>query len=201
MNNIRWRPAIESAFRLNLAKLFKTGMIKEATYTAGTLHWSRDGEKVAEVSYEAELGKTEGTMTLVYLWTYDGQSKTVRCGIRLSSLPLNYGGRRWYLHCPYTDRRALILHKFLPIEHFCHRTAVRPLPTYASQRVGGCDRVMTQRWELRRKLGDKVSDLFGEPCKPKWMRWHTFERYAARDAELAAREWAYMWGMFGTMAI
>jgi len=51
-----------------------------------------------------------------------------------------------------------------------------------------------RRWALRRKLGDNFSDLFGEPFKPKWMRWRTFNRYAARDAELANREWGYYMG-------
>jgi len=50
---------------------------------------------------------------------------------------------------------------------------------------------MRQRWAIRRKLRDDFSDLFGEPFKPKGMHRRTFERYAARDAELAAREWRY----------
>jgi hypothetical protein len=58
--------------------------------------------------------------------------------------------------------------------------------------VSGLDRVNAQRWALRRKLGDTFSDLFGEPMKPKWMRWRTFERYSARDAELAGREDDYL---------
>lgn len=201
MNTSRWRPAIESAHRLSLARLFETGALEVAADTSGCWHWSRNGKKVAEVRYEASLGETEGTLGLFYNWTHDGEVKAVRCHIRLSTLPLNYGGRRWYMHCPYTDRRALVLHKFPAIEQFCHRTAVRPLPTYASQRVGGCDRVMAQRWALRRRMGDTMSDLCGEPYKPKWMRWHTFERYAARDAELAERECAYMQRMFGIASI
>lgn len=46
-------------------------------------------------------------------------------------------------------------------------------------------------------MGDKYSDLFGEPFKPKWMRWHTFNRYAARDAELAAREFGHFARLLG----
>ena len=121
------------------------------------------------------------------------------CVIRLSSMPLHYGGLRWYMHCPYTCRRALKLYKFSGIDYFCHRTAIRPLPTYASQRVSRCDRIMAQRWAIRRKLGDDFGDLFSEPMKPKWMRLHTFERYTARDAELAAREAVYMDRLLGRM--
>lgn len=196
-----WRPHIESAKRLSLAALFKAGALQVGGDTSGGWQWTRDGEMIAAIGYKASLDKTAGTLRLFYTWTYDDEPKDVTCIIRLSSLPLHYGGRRWYLHCPYTDRRALMLYKFGAIEQFCHRTAIRPLPTYASQRTGGCDRIMAQRWALRRKLGDTVSDLFGEPFKPKWKRWRTFERYAARDAQLAAREWSHLRRIFGDMLI
>jgi hypothetical protein len=103
------------------------------------------------------------------------------------------------MHCPYTQRRVLKLYKFGAIEQFCSRTAIRPLPTYASQRTSGSDRIMAQRWAIRRKIGDTFSDLFGEPYKPKWMRWHTFERYATRDAKLAERENGYLLELIGRL--
>jgi hypothetical protein len=46
---------------------------------------------------------------------------------------------------------------------------------------------------------DTFSDLFGGPCKPKWMRWRTFEKYAARDAELAEREGVYFVRLLGRL--
>jgi hypothetical protein len=66
------------------------------------------------------------------------------------------------------------------------------MPTYASQRVSGVCRVQAQRWALRRKLGDDSTGLLDEPLKPTWMRWKTFERYVARDAELSEREDGYL---------
>ncbi|EQD28443.1 hypothetical protein B2A_14944, partial [mine drainage metagenome] len=96
-------------------------------------------------------------------------------------MPLNYGGRRWYMHCPVTGQRVLVLYKWNTIDRFCARESVRPRPTYASQRVSGSGRIMEQRWAIRRKLGDTFSDLFSEPFKPKGMRWRTFERHCARD--------------------
>jgi hypothetical protein len=143
------------------------------------------------------LSADSGELRLSYTWKPDGKPQDVTCTIRLSSLPLQYGGRRWYMHCPYTQRRVLKLYKFAAIEQFCSRTAIRPRPTYASQRTSGSDRIVAQRWAIRRKIGDTFSDLFGEPYKPKWMRWRTFERYAARDAELAERESGYLLRLIG----
>jgi hypothetical protein len=192
MSNYGWRPHIESALSLSVGSLFKAGALRAGATTSGSWHWSSDGKQVASIGYSATLGAESGELRLSYTWKRAGKPQDVVCTIRLSSLPLNYGGRRWYMHCPYTRRRALKLYKFGAIEQFCCRNAIRPLPTYDSQRTSGASRIIDQRWALRRKMGDTFSDLFGEPYKPKGMRWRTFERYAARDAELAERENGYL---------
>ena len=101
------------------------------------------------------------------------------------------------MHCRVTGQRVLVLHKWNSIDRFCARNAVRPRPTYASQRVSGSYRVMEQRWAIRRRLGDNFSDLFSEPAKPKGMRWRTFERHCARDAQLAAADIGYFARLLG----
>jgi hypothetical protein len=187
-----WRPHIESALCLNLRQLFRTGALRAGADTSGGWRWMDDGEVIASIGYRATLGDTAGTLTLSYTQTTAGGREPVTCTIALESQPCHYGGRRWYFLCPYTGCRALKLYKWNGIERFCHRDAIKPRPTYASQRVSGSDRIMAQRWAIRRKLGDEYSDLFGEPFKPKWMRWRTFDRYAARDAELAVCEGIYL---------
>jgi hypothetical protein len=177
--------------------MFRTGALKPWHTTSGSWAWTRDGEHVASVAYRANLVDGFGTLTLEYTQGTGDERKAVTCRIELESLPCHYGGRRWFARCPYTHRRAWKLYKWARIEWFCHRDAIRPRPTYATQRRGGSDRIIEQRWALRRKLGDDFSDLFGEPVKPKWMHWQTFERYAARDAALANREWAYMARILG----
>lgn len=193
-----WRPHIEGALVLNIGCLIRFGALRDGA--RGSLTW-RDsyGDERGGISYATVMQTDSGALTLLYSLPdrETDDRKSIQCFIRLSSLPLHYGGRRWYMHCPYTGRRALKLYKFSGIEQFCHRTAIRPLPTYASQRVSGINRVIEQRWAIRRKLGDKVSDLFGEPMRPKWIRWRTYERYAARDAELSARENSYFLSFFG----
>ena len=194
-----WRPHIESALSLNVGSLFKAGALRAGATTSGSWQWSRDGKQVASIGYHATLSAESGELCLSYTWKRNGKPQDVTCAIHLSSLPLQYGGRRWYMHCPLTQRRVLKLYKFGGIEQFCCRTAIRPLPTYASQRTSGGSRIIDQRWALRRKLGDRFSDLFGAPCKPKRMRWRTFERYAARDAALAEAENGYLLRLLGRL--
>lgn len=201
MSGSGWRPHIESALKLDVRRMLACGSLRPGCLTSGSWQWadSYTGERIANVCYQGELSDTEGVLTLDYA-TRDrdtGERRAVACRIRLSSIPLHYGGRRWYMHCPLTGRRAQTLHKWGGIDQFCHRSAIRPMPTYASQRDSGSERIMRQRWAIRRKLGDEYSDLFGEPFKPKWVRWRTFDRYAARDAELAAREFGYFARLLG----
>ena len=199
MSRDGWHPHIESALCLDLARLFASGSIRKGETTWGAWQWTRDGEKVGAIGYTATLRETEGELQLSYTWTHGGEKRDVSYTIRLSSRPLPYGGRYWYMHCPGTGRRARKLYKYGCLEKFLHRTAIHPLPTYASQRVSGSDRIMAQRWAIRRKLRDDFSDLFGEPIKPKWMRERTFERYATRDAELSELENVYLYRMLGRM--
>jgi hypothetical protein len=65
------------------------------------------------------------------------------------------------------------------------------VPTYAIQRCSGLDRAIEQRWALRRRMGDSLSDLFGPPHRPRLMRHRTYQAYCARDRMLAAREEAF----------
>jgi hypothetical protein len=201
MSNFGWRPHIESALKLDVRRLLACGSLRAGCTTSGSWVWtdSYTGEQTASVSYRGELGDTEGTLTLLYTVPDrdTGKREDVVCRILLSSIPLHFGGRRWYMHCPVTGRQVQTLHKWNGIDLFCHRTAIRPRPTYASQRTSGSDRIITQRWAIRRKIGDDVSNLFSELWKPKRMHWRTFERYAKRDAELAERENGYLLRLVG----
>jgi len=175
-----WHPHLESALVLNLPKMQAQGVIGPQSERWGIYAWrDNDGNEIYRVDYRAQLYDAWGAL---YLTDTGGTYK-----IDLSSTPLHFGGRRWWLHCPITSRRALKLYRYAAIGKFCHRTAIRPLPTYASQRVSGLDRIMDRRWALRRKLRDE-GDLFCPLQKPKWMRWHTFERYQAKDEHLEALE-------------
>lgn len=191
-----WRPHLESAVCLDLLRMFEQGALRAASVTFGGWHWTRDGEETASIAYRGALQEADGELTLSY--STGSERKAVTCRIELETVPCHYGRRRWYFLCPYTHRRALKLYKWPGIDLFCHREAIRPQPTYTCQRVGGSDRIMAQRWALRRKLHDQYSDLFSEPVKPKWMRWITFQRYLDRDAELDAREWPYIARLLGS---
>ena len=185
-----WRPHLEDALCLDVRQMARRTPLTPGTTTQGRWYWTTNGHEVASVSFTATLTDTAGMLVLDYSHAdrATGERQPVTCRITLETIANPYGGRRWFARCPATGRRAVKLYKWPGIALFCHREAVRPKPTYAIQRLSGTDRINAQRWALRRKLGDTTSDLMGEPDKPKWTRWRTFERYADRDAELADRD-------------
>lgn len=196
-----WRPHIEDALCLDVRTMLKLDALRPGHETRGCWRWLENGREVASVNYHATLTDTDGTLTLDYTHraSTTGERESVACRIALDTLPCHYGGRRWYARCPYSQRHAVKLYKWSGIAMFCHRDAIQPRPTYAIQRVSGTERINAQRWALRRKLGDNFSDLYGEPFKPKWMRWRTFNRYAARDEELDARDAVYLGRLLGRL--
>lgn len=201
MSRDGWRPRIEGLRCLNLTRMLQAGAVKpnHLIVNGGWNLCDPDTyERLACIGYSADLDEHCGYIRLQYVVTDHGtgERRDRDYTIKLSSVPLHYGGRRWYFHCPATGRRALKL--FLVQSTFVARAAILPLPTYRSQRVSGLDRVIDQRWTLRRRMGDTFSDLYGAPLKPKGMHRKTFERYAARDAELEEIESLYTlrrWGM------
>lgn len=183
-----WRPHIESALCLSVSDLMRAGVIRADRVRVGTWQWSSDGERLASIQYRSDVGYTVGTLRLTYTTTdaRTGEQKSHDYDVRLESQPMRFGGMRWSFRCPYTGRRAMKLYKFIGVDKFSSRTAIRPLPTYRSQRLSGTDANLNRRWQLRQALGDP-GDLFEPLNKPKWMRWRTFDRYAQQDEQLEAR--------------
>lgn len=182
--NSGWRPHIESALAFDLATFKKYRPELAEIQMAGLWQWSSNSEAFASLNYQWRTGEWDGEL----VFTGKRNQEPFESRIRLEALPLNYGGKRWWMHCPYSHRRGRKLYLFDGLDNFIHREAVHPKPTYASQRTSGTDRLINQRWAIRKKIGDDVSDLFDQLYKPKGMHWRTFEKYKRRDEELAELE-------------
>jgi hypothetical protein len=192
-----WRPHLESALSLGIPALGKHGLLKAGSWS-GTWTWSRDGEQTASIGYRTQIDDLHGTMWLVYSAPdrETGEKKQFDYPITLESTKPHFGGFRWWFRCPYTHRRVAKLYKFNGIEKFCARTAIRPKPTYASQRVSGHDRVLARQWAIRRKLNDPGC-LLDPLMKPKWMRWKTFQKWDELNSRLDLMDAGYIMRRFG----
>lgn len=192
------RPVAEHCLRVELPWMLRTGRIVPGQHIRSSLHWSRGGDPSGSISYEAIMSEP-GSERLILIYTRGSgaDKESVRQEVRLVSTPLNYGGRRWWMICPYRGERCTKL--FMPSngDRFASRKAWRI--AYKSQRGAWHDKPFGELERLQRKLGSPEG--FEEPLRrPKGM-WHrTFARHEARYWQINDRcdqVWVSMMGRLG----
>jgi hypothetical protein len=153
--------------------------------------WTRNGETVASIQMRTE----EDRVILIYRHrSGDAEWKDEQYAVRIVRTPCNLGGSRAWFLCPAVGcgRRVAILYGGgIFACRRCYQLA------YASGREDVCDRAARRADRLRARLGWEPGILNGEGGKPKWMRWHTFERLAAEHHGFVGESLAAMAPRFG----
>lgn len=111
--------------------------------------------------------------------------------IKLESDTPPFGGRRWWLVCPLTGRRARKVFLFRDEREFLCREAVNPPFSFPSQRTSGLNRALQRRDAVALKLR---SGHLLESGKPRGMRWKTYLRYLAKERRLETQVTALILG-------
>jgi hypothetical protein len=179
--------------RVELPWMLKTGRIIPGQHVRSTLHWSRGDEPSGSISYEAIMSEPgDERLVLTYSRGSGADKESVRQEIRVVSTQPHYGGKRWWLVCPYRGGRCAKL--FLPPggDRFASRKAWRI--AYKSQRAAWHDKPFERLNRLQRKLGcrEGYEEWLRRP-KGMWRR--TFERHEARYWQIneqCDRIWAGM---------
>lgn len=177
------KPTIEDGLTIDLGLMLRRGWAKVGTAGAGTLSWSSNGEPRASISHCFDLTES-GTphLTLNYTRTrQDGSKEKVEQRIGLTWTRPTYGGRRWWMICPYSGRRVAKLHLPPGGDRFASRLAWR-LP-YRSQRSASRDRPFDRLFRLQRKLGSNEGWEAGLR-RPRGMWRRTYDRHLERYWEL-----------------
>ena len=92
---------VEDCRRLDIAPLVRERVIGPNQYTRGGWQWTRNGQKVASVGYEADTRADAGTLRLTYTVGRDGEGKAaLDYVVPLVTSRLVSGGRRWWFLCP-----------------------------------------------------------------------------------------------------
>jgi hypothetical protein len=177
---------VEDGLTVDLGLILRRGWAKDGASGAGTLSWSSRGERVASIGHRYDLTDPDHAhLTLIYTRTpSNGPPEKVEQRIRLTYTRPTYGGRRWWMICPYSGRRVAKLHIPPGGDRFASRLAWR-LP-YQSQRSAHCDRVFDCLFKLQRKLGSPEGWEAGL-WRPKGMWRRTYERHWERYCELDYR--------------
>lgn len=172
------RPTADLSRRIDIAWMIGTGRAVPGQWISGMLSWNLGGEPSGSISYEADMRDPEAAeLRLSYTRGPESARESVRQVIRLTYTEPHFGGRRWWMICPYRHNRVGKLYMPNGGDRFAGRVAWRL--GYQSQRVAHRDRPFEKLFRLQKKLGCSQgweAGLF----RPKGM-WHrTFERHLAR---------------------
>ena len=179
------RPTADMSLRIDLAWLLRTGRAREGWMKSGSLSWSYGDEPAGSISYTADL-LTPGDerLDLRYRRRVRDKWEEAQQTIRLCHTRPPFGGKRWWMICPYSGRRVGKLYKPAGGDRFAGRKAWRL--TYNSQRAATDDRPFNAMTKLQKRLGSQEG--WETPLmRPKGM-WHrTFQRHLDRYWELDAQ--------------
>jgi hypothetical protein len=155
---------------------------------ATSLHWSFGGKPTGSIGLTAHISAS-GNSSLELYYTVNGEKKydyRVELEAVASNLP-GSNGRRYYLVCPKTGRRATVLYMRAGTGVFAHRLAFPQQRLYYDAQLEnkrfrgmstyfGLDREWEAQWRKGRKLYYR-----GKPT-----RWHERLLKLERQADAAA---------------
>lgn len=179
--------------RIDLAWMIRKRLAVPGCTIAGTLRWNIGGDPAGSIGYTADMRDLDAAeLRLSYTRGEGDEREHVNQTVRLVYTEPNYGGRRWWMICPYRHNRCGKL--YLPNwgDRFAGRRAWRL--GYQSQRVAHRDRPFEKLFRLQKKLGCDQGWEAGL-YRPKGMHRRTFERHLERYWELDERCGAEMMGL------
>jgi len=191
------RPTADSAHRIDLAWMMRTGYAKPGCHISGTLRWTCGGRPSGWINYTARMDEPgQERLELSYTLGEGNDREAVRQTIRLCHTAPHYGGKRWWMICPYQHIRVGKLYLPAGGDRFASRKAWRL--GYAIQRVAHRDRPFERLFALQKKLGGDQGWEAGLH-KPKGMWQRTYDRHWDHYEALDARCGAEMMAVMGLM--
>ncbi len=178
------RPTANMSKRIDIAWMIRVGWAVPGRQTSGILRWSVGDEPTGSISYVADMTDPAASeLRLSYTRGEGANRENVTQTVRLTSTEPNYGGRRWWMICPYRGNRVGKLYMPNGGDRFAGRRAWRL--GYNSQRVAHSDRPFEKLFRLQRKLGSEQG-WEAYPTRPKGMWRRTYERHLERYEQLDA---------------
>jgi hypothetical protein len=192
------RPTADAACKIDLAWMLREGLAREGSRIPGTLSWSCGGSPAGSISFTAIMDEPgEERLELSYRRGTGDDAEDVRQTVYLAFTQPHYGGKRWWMVCPFHHIRIGKLYLPPGGDRFASRQAWRL--GYHSQRIAGRDKPFEALFRIQKKLGCKQgweAGLF----RPKGMHWRTFNRHFKRYWELDARCTVEMMGVLDRLS-
>lgn len=169
------RPTADASRRIDIAWMLRRGLARDGGEIAGTLTWNCGGQPSGSISYRADMRSPDHARLLLHYTRGEGEDREkVKQKVPLTFTEPHFGGRRWWMICPYRGHRVGKL--YLPPfgDRFASRKAWRL--GYHSQRIADRDKPFEALFRIQKKLGCEQG--WGNwISRPKGMHHKTFERY------------------------
>lgn len=176
------RPTANAAKKIDLAWMIRTGRAKPGQWISGSLSWNCGGSPAGSISYVANMEDPSESYLRLNYWRGSGEDREhVEQVVRLVFTEPNFGGRRWWMICPYSCGKVAKLYMPAGGDRFASRRAWKL--GYQSQRVARRDRPFEKLFRLQRKLGSEQG-WEAHLRRPKGMWRRTYERHLERYYEL-----------------
>lgn len=173
----RQRVRLEDGLKLDVNKLVRDGVLPRGSepLTFGTSWTSnRQGVIASAFSTIQKECDDQGFLRIIVVGKPQQRLELIAC-------PRHFGGRQWYFRCPVTGKRCSVV--WLPpgATRFCSRQAWGSRVAYSTQFESKFHRAITAREKVKDCLIGNLNRREWElPPKPKWMRWHTYDRLAEK---------------------
>lgn len=191
-------PIIEQGLKLDLWRLQRQRLfVPSGNESWTTLVWrnSASGEETARCELRYCAGNGKGWLRLKYRATpYGRETREIDDLFVLEPFPQPFGGVRWYIICPTTDRRCQCVYLPCGAYHFRSRHAFNCRLLYSSQKQDGRSRLFERSRREAAKILRRGPQAWRQeyaecdfPPKPPRMHWKTYCRALDRW-ELAEQE-------------
>lgn len=169
-------PVAEEALRIDIAWMLRQALAEPGHVRSGTLRWIRGGEPSGSVTYRCDMRHhDEASLELRFSVTRrsSGRTSSYTQRIALSHTQPNFGGKRWWMHCPVSGHRVRKL--YMPDSGALFASGKVWRIGYRSQRQTERDNVFERLFRLQRRLG--CVEGWEMPIRrPKGMHHRTYAR-------------------------
>ena len=146
------RPTVDASCKIDLAWMLREKLALEGSTRNGTLRWSCGGRPSGSIGYTAHMTDPgEERLELSYTRGSGDEQEQVRQYIHLVHTEPNFGGKRWWMVCPYRGIRVGKLYLPPGGDRFASRQAWKL--GYQCQRDAARDRAFERLFRLQKKLG------------------------------------------------
>lgn len=176
------RPTADMSKRIDIAWMIRTRRAIPGTIVSGILNWSCGDSPAGSISYKADMIDPDfARLHLNYIRASGDDAEKVEQCIRLHYSEPHFGGKRWWMNCPFRNIRVSKLYMPSGGDRFASRQAWRL--GYHCQRVAHRDRAFEKLFRLQKKL-DSPTGWGNSLYRPKGMWQQTYERHLERYWQL-----------------